>query len=163
MLTIQLSCPIGQIFDLNTDAHGLAQAADMPLSVTQLTDTDFGDYISRKYTDGTILLTQDEYKQEALTDDADLPELRYTITYVHADFLFNACQKDLLKDFARHGEAVTVDASLWNAEAAYQLHAHGSIQYDYLLCYDGRIIEIKFTWEPTAEQMAIVGQKLAQA
>ena len=91
----------------------------------------------------------------------DLPELYYTITYVHADFLYDACQKDLLKDLARHGEAITVDASGWNAEAAYQLYAHGSIQNHYLLCYDGHFVEIQFDWEPTTEQMALVGQKLA--
>ena len=32
---------------------------------------------------------------------------------------------------------------------------------DYLLCYDNLIVEISFDWEPTAEQMAIVGEKLS--
>lgn len=161
MLTIQIICLSAQLSDFTTDAHGIAQAADMPLSVTQLSEANFGEYVSRKYAEGTILLTQDEYRQEARKDNADLPELYYTITYVHADFLYNACQKDLLKEFARHGEAVTVDASGWNADAAYQLYEHGSAQHEYLLCYDGHIVEIEFTWEPTAEQMAIVGQKLS--
>ena len=138
-----------------------AQPSDMPLSITELTDSDFSDYTNDKYHQGTILLTQDEYRQEALGYGSDLPELYYTITYIHADFLYDACQKDLLKDFARHGVAITVDASGWNAEAAYQLYEHGSAQHEYLLCYDGHIVEIRFGWEPTAEQMAIVGQKLA--
>ena len=138
-----------------------AQPSDMPLSITELTDSDFSDYTNDKYHQGTILLTQDEYRQEALGYGSNLPELYYTITYIHADFLYDACQKDLLKDFARHGEAITVDASGWNAEAAYQLYEHGSAQHEYLLCYDGHFVEIRFGWEPTAEQMAIVGQKLA--
>lgn len=137
-----------------------AHPSDMPLSITELIDSDFYDYTNDKYSQRTILLTQDEYRQEAL-NDSDLPGLYYTITYIHADFLYDACQKDLLKDFARHGEAIAVDASGWNAEAAYQLYAHGSIQNDYLLCYDGHFVEIRFDWEPTAEQMALVGQKLA--
>ena len=155
LVLINLWFPAANLMDST-----LAQESALPLSVTELTDTKFSDYVNRKYTNGTILLTQDEYRQEAL-NDSDLPELYYTITYVHADFLYEACQKDLLKDFARHGEAITVDASGWNAEAAYQLYAHGSIQNHYLLCYDGHFVEIQFDWEPTAEHMALVGQKLA--
>lgn len=30
----------------------------------------------------------------------------------------------------------------------------------YLLCYDDIIVEINFDWEPTVEQMKIVGEKL---
>ena len=143
---------------LNT--HYLTQSSDMPISITELTDEKFTDYTTLKYSGGSLLLTQDEYRQEAL-NDSDLPELYYTITYIHVDFLYDVCQKELLRDFARHGEAITVDASGWNADAAYQLYAHGSIQNDYLLCYDGYFVEIRFGWEPTAEQMTIVGQKLA--
>lgn len=157
ILTI-LFYAVTAFMQLNT--HYLTQSSDMPISITELTDARFTDYTTRKYSGGSLLLTQDEYRQEAL-NDSDLPELYYTITYVHADFLYDACQKDLLKDLARHGEAITVDASGWNAEAAYQLYAHGSIQNHYLLCYDGHFVEIQFDWEPTTEQMALVGQKLA--
>lgn len=143
-------------------AHSLSSAADLPVSVTELTDADFADYYNRKYSTGTMLLTQEEYRQEAGTEDAGLPQLYYTITYVHADVLYDACLKDLRKDFARHGEAVTADAAVWMAEAAYQLYEHGAAQQEYLLCYDGYIVEIKFDWEPTAEQIVVVGQKLAQ-
>lgn len=145
---------------MQLNRHYLSQSSDMPISVTELTDAKFTDYTTLKYSGDSLLLTQEEYRQEAL-NDSDLPELYYTITYIRTDFLYDVCQKDLLKDFARHGEAITVDASGWNAEAAYQLYAHDSIQNDYLLCYDGHFVEIRFDWEPTAEQMALVGQKLA--
>ena len=156
MLTIQVICSFNQL-----SGFRLVQATDMPVSVTQLADTDFDDYITRKYSNGgTILLSQDEYIQETRNHDADLPELRYTITYLHTDILYNACQKALLKDFARRGEAIPVNAAPWNADTAYQLYEQGSAQHKYLLCYNGCIVEIRFSWEPTAEQMAIVGQLL---
>ena len=145
---------------MQLNGHYLSQSSDMPISVTELTDAKFTDYTTLKYSGGSLLLTQEEYRQEAL-NDSDLPELYYTITYIRTDFLYDICQKDLLRDFARHGEAITVDASGWNAEAAYQLYAHGSIQNDYLLCYDGYFFQIRFDWKPTAEQMELVGQKLA--
>jgi hypothetical protein len=158
MIISHLFYIVTAFMQLNT--HYLTQSSDMPISITELTDEKFTDYTTLKYSGGSLLLTQDEYRQEAL-NDSDLPELYYTITYIHVDFLYDACQKDLLKDFARHGEAITVDASGWNAEAAYQLYAHGSIQNHYLLCYDGCIVTIRFSWAPTGEQMALVGQKLA--
>ena len=158
MIISHLFYIVTAFMQLNT--HYLTQSSDMPISITELTDEKFTDYTTLKYSGGSLLLTQDEYRQEAL-NDSDLPELYYTITYIHVDFLYDVCQKELLRDFARHGEAITVDASGWNADAAYQLYAHGSIQNDYLLCYDGYFVEIRFGWEPTAEQMTIVGQKLA--
>lgn len=161
-LFIILSIVLCTIAHLNSQVgeQRLARPCDMPISITELTDTKFTDYTTLKYSGGSLLLTQEEYRQEAL-HDSDLPELFYTITYIHADFLYDACQKDLLKVFARHGEAIAVDASGWNAEAAYQLYAHGSMQNHFLLCYDGHFVDIQFDWEATAEQMALVGQKLA--
>lgn len=163
MAVFMIICIVVYTVCASTQLRGkdLTQPSDMPISITELTDVKFAEYSTIKYTGNSLLLTQDEYRQDALTFHSTLPELRYTITYVHADFLYDVCQKELLRDFARHGEAITVDASGWNADAAYQLYAHGSIQNDYFLCYDGYFVEIRFGWEPTAEQMAIVGQKLA--
>lgn len=48
----------------------------------------------------------------------------------------------------------------WLAEEAYQLHWSEGILYKYLLCYEDRLIEIEFDWEPTEEQMKIVSEKL---
>ena len=160
-LSLSILIPVGfsPVYYFN---HGqgsvLANPPDIPISVTELTGASFDDYITRKYTGGSLLLSQDEYLQDTVTG---CPDFRYTITYVHADFLYDACQKDLLKDFARRGEAITADASGWNADAAYQLYKHGSAQHNYLLCYDGYFVEILFGWAPTPEQIAIVAQKLS--
>lgn len=155
-IVINTVCATTQIRGKN-----LAQPSDLPISITELTDVQFAEYSSKKYSGSSLLLTQDEYRQDALAYPSSLKELRYTVTYIHADFLYGTCQKELLQDFARHGEAVRVDASGWNAEAVYQLYAYGSMHNSYLLCYDGYIVEITFTWTPTAEQIALVGQKLA--
>ena len=50
----------------------------------------------------------------------------------------------------------------WNANKVYQLaYQDSGALNSYLLCYDDRIIEISFDWKPTAEQMAIVADKLS--
>ena len=53
------------------------------------------------------------------------------------------------------------DADPWGAKEVYRLYSEeGWWTYTYLLCYEERIIQIRFDWEPTAEQMEIVSQKL---
>ena len=53
------------------------------------------------------------------------------------------------------------DAQSWGAKEAYRLYdpVYGAENW-YLLCYDDVIVEINFDWEPTMEQMKIVGEKL---
>ena len=53
-----------------------------------------------------------------------------------------------------------MDPAPWGAESAYQLVLGGEPESRYLLCYENRIIEIDLDWEPTAEQIAIIRQKL---
>ena len=60
--------------------------------------------------------------------------------------------------FIDHYEAV--DASIWNADDAYQLHWSDSVMNTYLIFWENRIVEIKFYWEPTPEQILIASEKL---
>lgn len=53
------------------------------------------------------------------------------------------------------------DPAPWGADEVYRLYSEeGWWAYTYLLCYEDQIIEIRFDWEPTTDDMAIVNQKL---
>ena len=53
------------------------------------------------------------------------------------------------------------DAEPWGANEVYRLYSEeGWLARAYLLCYEDQIVEIRFNWEPTEEQIAIVRQKL---
>ena len=53
------------------------------------------------------------------------------------------------------------DPTSWGANEVYRLYQEeGWYMNWYLLCYEDRIIDIRFDWEPTADDMAIVNQKL---
>ena len=81
--------------------------------------------------------------------------------------LYDTIKESLLKErqdeihndyiFTDHYEPV--DATIWNANEAYQLHWSGSILNTYLICWENRIIEIKFYWQPTPEQIAVAVEK----
>jgi len=128
---------------------------ELPLSICDLTDADPTDYTATLTEQGTFLVSQQTGKHYAAAEHDDRPEIRYTVTTVHAAFLYDACVNDLMKD----QDYVPTDAAPWGAGDAYW----DAQDLAYILFYDDRIVEIKFTWEPTTEQMAIVGQKLAQA
>ena len=60
--------------------------------------------------------------------------------------------------FVDHFEPV--DPALRGAEAVYQLHWDDSILDTYLVCWDTRIVELKFYWEPTKEQIQTAAELL---
>ena len=53
------------------------------------------------------------------------------------------------------------DPRVWEAEEVYRLYSEeGWWAHTYLLCYEDQIIEIRFNWELTPEQVTIIRQKL---
>ena len=59
------------------------------------------------------------------------------------------------------GGMVPVDATPWGAEEAYRLVAEdGTPRNSFLLCGGNTLVSVTMSWEPTAEQMAVVGEKL---
>lgn len=147
-------------------------ADSMPLYVQELTDTNCDDWSTKMQKDETFLLSYTEYRQRGLTMDRNVPDLEYAITEVKADFLYDYCKNSLIgarEDEVIDGEVVladhyeSIDASPWGAAEAYRLYWSDSYLNRYLLCYENRIVEIRFDWEPTAEQMALVTQRLGHA
>ncbi|MDO5418237.1 MAG: DUF2812 domain-containing protein [Lachnospiraceae bacterium] len=146
----------------------------MPLRLEELTDlTEYEDCIwsYERERDETFLLSHTEYRQRAvLRQEKNAPSLDYTVTEVKVPVLFDFCKNSLLKKhqdevFEKSGEIfrdsyVPADASAWGADEAYQLEWSSGLLNHYLVCWENQIVEIRFDWEPTREQMAAVGQKL---
>ena len=146
----------------------------IPLSVTDFQDVDEDKYIEQNRNNETFLIGQrvvhmyDDWHQE---DFHELPDLQYTVTTVKVPFLYDWCKEQLYHDLNETNNPDVpaghrliyreADASPWGANAAYQIYQEEGYYLNwYLLCYDDRIIEIRFDWEPTTADMAIVNQKL---
>lgn len=84
-----------------------------------------------------------------------LPML-YTLIQAKVPALYGMCQAQLL----RQEEYRQVDAQPWAACEAYQKYREDRALTSYLLCYEQQLVTITFGWEPTQEQMNIVGEKL---
>ena len=99
-----------------------------------------------------------------------MPDLSYTIIDVNVPFLYEVCKQSLLNEhqdeiedeFIFYDSYFKVDESVWNAKEAYQLRWSDSILDKYLICWENRIVEIKFYWQPTREQIAKVVEILGE-
>ena len=146
----------------------------MPLSITDFYDVDEKKYIEQNRNNETFLLGQrvvhmfGDWNAEGFHE---LPDIQYTITTVKVPFIYKWCKEQMYWDMdestdtdlpAGHRTVLQEeDPAPWSANEVYRLYQEeGWYMNRYLICYDDRIIDIRFDWEPTADDMAIVNQKL---
>ena len=99
------------------------------------------------------------------------PDLLYATVTVKFPMLYDWCKNQLYYSWDETNSSEwpvgnrmvfqKQDPAPWKAEEVYRLYSEeGWWTNTYLLCYEKRIISIRFDWEPTEAQMAIVSQKL---
>ena len=142
---------------------------ELPLVVEDLVAVDFDGYIKERRGNVSIILGQLVMRQYPRFDAdsyKDIPQLEYTMTMVRVPALYDKCKEIMIHDEeyyreTKEKEYKIEDAEPWGANEVYRLY---DLEYGarniYLLCYDKLIVEIHFDWEPTSEQMDIVGEKL---
>ena len=143
----------------------------LPLEIEELADVN-AQWSKEADHQETLLLSSTEYRQYAVpadgNDNVDERKLEYTVTVVKQDFLYdfikravlNSRQDEIHDDFVFTDHYEPIDASVWNADDAYQLHWSESVLNTYLIFWGNHIVEIKFYWEPTPEQIAITVENL---
>lgn len=117
----------------------------------------------------TFLLSRSEYHQGHVKGGPQgLRDLSYTVVDIKHPLLYDMVKQAMLNERQDevHGDVIfidhyePIDPAVWEALAAYQLHWSDSTLDTYLVCWDNRIVVIKFYWDPTPEQIAIVVEKL---
>ena len=143
----------------------------LPLEIEELADV-HAQWSKEADHQETLLLSSTEYRQYAVptdgNDNVDERKIEYTVTVVKQDFLYdfikravlNSRQDEIHDDFVFTDHYEPIDASVWNADDAYQLHWSESVLNTYLIFWGNHIVEIKFYWEPTPEQIAITVENL---
>lgn len=132
---------------------------ELPLSVTDLVEMDPDQYSRWQFRISSPLL--------ALLQVSDYPRiygemthsLRYDVTVVKVPALYGLCRDHYLGGDSRY---TPVDPAPWGAQEAYRYVLNGQTLEHYVLCYPHRVVEITLDWTPTAEQMAVVGEKLGR-
>lgn len=151
--------------------HGMVRKVyqdELPLTIEDMMENDYDGYSYVKDTEGSILVSRSECRQHPRLDALDMPQLEYTITDVKLSMLYPLCVNGILKKYESEEDIpeeyrdrlVKEDASLWSANEVYHLYSAGEPQNRYVVCWSGRIVTINFSWEPTAEQISIVADRL---
>ena len=124
------------------------------LSLEDLTGEPTPGYIRSQSRRESVILAQsslDEFYSEHAPEPGgeDVGRLEYTTTFVKLSALYGFCESFT----SRGGEAI--DPAPWGALRAYSMGGNA-----YTLCYPGRVVEISLPFSPSAEQMAIVYERL---
>lgn len=145
---------------------------ELPLTIEHLLGTSRDGYIKERRSDESLLLARYEMRQYPRFDTpdfSDLPDLSYEITEIKLPVLYEFCKNSLLnaeQDETADGRTVFInhfepsDPVPWHAEDAWQLIRGTGPADRYLLCYENRIVDIRFSWQPAEEQMAAVSARL---
>lgn len=132
---------------------------NLPLVIGDLTEVNPDDYIAERTQRKSIFLEIFETWQYPKDGQNNLPYMRYEITFVKFEQLYDTCKNAILNQKYKSYEKI--DAKPWSANEVYQLvYDDGINQNEYILCYNDKIIEIYFEWNPTEQQKQIVYQKI---
>lgn len=140
----------------------------LPLTVEDLADVD-ARWSKEAQIQESPLLVYGNYRQNLLYGQ----EIRgYNLSYriidvkVPAlyDFIKNRLiserQDEVYDDFVFVDHFEPVDPVPWSADEVYQLHWSDGILDTYLVCWENRIAEIKFYWQPAQAQLQAAAELL---
>ena len=153
---------------VRSGAFSVESGVAPPLKAEQLTGVE-GDYITRTRLDETVFLAKLEVSQFGRRDSGEiLPGLEYTLVEVRCPPLYGPCRDEMLREYEDWSfdepefryAYVRADPAPWGAEEAYQLTLGGEGRDRYLLCWPDRLVFLELDFTPTAEQMALAGERL---
>ena len=133
----------------------------LPLTVEDLVEVD-ARWSKKAEIQESVLVAYGDYRQDLLFgQEIQGYELSYEITDVKLPRLYEFVKERLIsqrqdevhEDFVFVDHYEPIDPAAWGAQEAYQLHWSDGVMDTYLICWETRIVEIKFYWTPTSEQI----------
>jgi len=146
----------------------------LPLTIQDLTETDYSDWSTQLSKASSPLLTHIEATQRPRMDALSEPDLEYELVKIKAGILYNACKNQFIRWLERWNnetppehwdEYRPMDSALWGASEVYQRYSAGEPINQFLICWPDRIAEICFDWEwnITDELIRTTAEKLKAA
>lgn len=133
----------------------------LPLTVEDLVEVDARWSKEARFQESPLVAYGD-YRQDLLFgQEIQGYELSYEITDVKLPQLYEFVKERLIsqrqdevyEDFVFVDHYEPIDPAAWGAQEAYQLYWSDGVMDTYLICWETRIVEIKFYWTPTPEQI----------
>lgn len=147
------------------DPEALPFYVETPLYMTDLVGEQEVFFSNATSSDQSLLLQRLKVEQFPWGREDETPQMTYERYTVSVPALYSFCvgqmKRQMLIKAYWDGEMVPVDATPWGAEKAYRLVAKDGTQRNaFLLCRGNILVSVELSWEPTAEQMALVGERL---
>ena len=147
------------------DPEDLPFYVETPLYMTDLVGEQEVFFSNATSSDQSLLLQRLKVEQLPWGREDETPQMTYERYTVSVPALYPFCvgqmKRQMLIKAYWDGEMVSVDATPWGAEEAYRLVAKDGTQRNaFLLCRGNILVSVDMSWEPTAEQMALVGERL---
>ncbi len=134
---------------------------ELPLTIEDMIDgIDKSKYSYEMREEESFLLAQYEGTQRGKLGEGTLPDLKYTITKVKLQMLYEVCLNHLVEKYTDEEEIPEIqrdhleelDASVWGADAVWQRYSGDIPMHWYLMCIEDKIVEIVFYWEDVTEE-----------
>lgn len=156
---------------LTTDDHSLTEReakSKAPLLVNDLIPVDRTEYETYYNRNTSFLLDRIEVDDSLISkSDKDAPQLSYILTKIKVASIYNICRDEILNKNQKAWEDEAMgfileqNDSLWDAEKIYQVKGdNGYALPRYIVCWEDRIAEVHFYWEPSNEEIADAAKAL---
>lgn len=137
----------------------------LPLTVEELMEVEDVRWSKEAEVNETFLLRKAAYRQSPVLDDTQkAPDLKYTVVDLKVPWLYDVCKEGMVNKPEDLPELrnyyAPVNGAAWEAEEVYQEYFSDGFLQDYIVCWEGRILNIRFYHEPTAEQIQTVVKTL---
>ena len=153
---------------VRSGAFSSESGVEPPLQMQALTGEE-GKYVTNTRLEETVFLSKLEVSQYVRWQEGEiLPGLEYTLVEVKCPPFYDLCLDEMLKEYQDWSfdepefryVYEPCDPAPWGAEKAYQLTLGGEARDRYLLCWPDRLVSLELDFTPTAEQMALAGERL---
>lgn len=133
----------------------------LPLSIEDLMEAEDVRWSKEARIHETFLVKKAEYRQDPVISDAGTaPDLKYSVIDFKAPWFYRFCKNAMVRNTRDLPELrnsyAPVDGAAWESDEVYQEYFSTGFLHDYIVCWEKRILNIRFYWEPTPEQIAIV-------
>lgn len=142
-------------------------ADPIPLKVEDLKTTDYPYYSCELAERSSPFVSVLKASQTGFPDDLENERLLYTVVRLKQKVWYRPVLESMLKAeerFRYDGEQdsfLLVDAPQWGADEVYQRHIDGEPQPEYYVCYvPDCILQLDLSWEPTAQEITVIREKL---
>lgn len=138
------------------------------MQIFDLLETEYNNYLTTGSPKESLFVLRLEHHQQHGIDDKaspEIPELHYELYAVKIPALYNFCENQMKRLIVLsafwNGHPTEEPAAPWGADRAYRLVMDDGFEHQlYLLCYENILLEIEFSWQPTAGQMRTVGENI---